>query len=335
MNRQTERFLKKAIKQTLSTNKSLNEVGSRSWYAEDLRKCLHKTLRHYEDVKDFCTNEPDIKVYGVYLRHELGQTRRVKIGKGVVYLFNGRAICTRDHMSATENPLETEVFIPCVSEEAALTLEDAMHRYFGKTEGVHGSVEKAYNIIDKRWLEPTVNSEGSKGGTENFNFEDIWQDRIAVFESAVEEICKQKNVNVRNFADLARENSQVKGSDLMVEWLLNGNDIKDFFLLMKPRAGKNTTMFFGIAKYVKALKDRGEFTNKVIVDFISLWPSAFEGAKKDLKDYYYMEGVVIAGVDTCELGWQKQLESLLADDNVDVVFRFASMQSIDMSVAED
>ena len=335
MNRKAERFLKKVIKEVLSTDKSLNSVGSRSWYAEDLRKCLHKSLRHYEDVKDFCTNDPDIKVYGVYLRHELDQTRRVKIGKGVVYLFNGRAICTRDHMSATENPLETEVFIPCVSEEASLTLEDALHRFFGKTEGVHRSVEKAYNIIDPRWLEPTVNSEGSKGGTENFNFEDIWQDRIAVFKSAVEEVCNQKNVNVRNFADLARENSQVKGSDLMVEWLLNGNGMQDFFLLMKPRAGKNTTMFFGIAKYVNALKGRGEFTEKVIVDFISLWPSAFEGAKKDINNYYYMENVVVAGVDTSEPGWQQQLEEIVEDNAVDVIFRFASMQSIDMSVAED
>lgn len=335
MNRQSERFLKKSIRKTISTNKSLNQQGSRSWFAEDLRKCLHKSLRHYEDVKDFCSKNTDEKIYGVYLRHEKGQTRRVKIGKGVVYLINGRAICTRDHMSATENPLETEVFIPCVSEEAALTLEDALHRFFGKTEGVHGSVESAYNIIDSRWLEPTVNSEGSKGGTENFDFEDIWNKRIEVFENAVVEVCRQKNVNVRNFAELARKNSQVKGSDLMVKWLLNGNDMADFFLLMKPRAGKNTTMFFGIAKYIHALKERKEFDKKIVIDFVSLWPSAFEGAKKDLNDYFYMEDVVLAGVDTSNEGWKQQFEELLNSDDVDVVFRFASMQSIDMTVAED
>lgn len=334
MNRQAERFLKKSIKKTIKDTKSLNQQGSRSWFAEDLRKCLHKSLRHYDDVKAFCSKNTQSKIYGVYLRHELGQIRRVKIGKGVVYLYNGRAICTRDHMSATENPLETEVFIPCVSEEAALTLEDALHRFFGKTEGVHGSIERAYNIINSRWLAPTVNSEGSKGGTENFNFEDIWNTRIEVFESAVKEVCKQKNVNVRNFAELARANSQVKGSDLMVEWLLNGNDVRDFFLLMKPRAGKNTTMFFGIAKYLKTLKQRNQDT-KIIVDFVSLWPSAFEGAKKDIKDYYYMEGVVLAGVDTSEPGWIEKFEALLQDETVDAVFRFASMQSIDMTVAED
>lgn len=334
MNRQSERFLKKAIKKTLDNNNSLNQQGSRSWFAEDLRKCLHTSLRHYEDVKAFCSKNTESKVYGVYLRHELGQVRRVKIGKGVVYFFNGRAICTRDHMSATENPLETEVFIPCITEEAALTLEDALHRFFGKTEGVHGSIERAYNIVDSRWLAPTVNSEGSKGGTENFDFEDIWSKRIEVFENAVTEVCRQQNVNVRNFADLARKNSQVKGSDLMVEWLLNGNDVRDFFLLMKPRAGKNTTMFFGIAKYIKALKNRND-SKKIVIDFISLWPSAFEGAKKDLKEYYYMEGVSLAGVDTSNEGWKERYEQLLSDSKVDAIFRFASMQSIDMTVAKD
>ena len=334
MNRQPNRFLRKAVEVTLSKENSLNIKGSRSWYAENLKKCLHKSLRHYDDTKKFCEHNINEKVYGVYLRLEIKQHSRVKIGKGVVYYYNNRSICTRDHLSATENPLETEVFIPCDTEEAALTLEDALHRYFGKREGVHSAIESAYNIVDDRWLEPTYNSEGSAGGTENFNFEDIWENRISVFENAVKEVCQQKNVNVCNFAELARNNSQIKGSNLILEWLLNGNDIRDFFLLMKPRAGKNTTMFFGIAKYLKAIKERNEH-KKIVVDFISLWPSAFEGAKKDIKEYYYMEDIVLAGVDTSDPEWKEKFEDLLQDNTIDAVFRFASMQSIDISVAED
>jgi len=335
MNRHEERFLKKAIKTQIASTKSLNKKGSRSWYAEDLTRCLHKSLRHYNDVKSFCDANPDAKIYGVYLRYEMMQNRRVKIGKGVAYLYNGISKLTRDHSSATENPLETDVFIPCVDEASALTLEDALHRYFGKTSNVHQAIANAYNIINTRWLKPATNSDGGSGGEENFDFENIWEDRISVFTDAVEEICRQKNVNVKDFAKLARENSQVKGSDLMVEWLLNGNDMKDFYLLMKPRAGKNTTLFFGIAKYIKALKERNEFDRQIIIDFISLWPSAFEGAKNDLDDYYYLEDIVIAGVDTGEEGWQERLEILEQDINVDAVFRFCSMQSIDMSVAKD
>ena len=309
--------------------------GSRGWFAENLKETLHQSLRNYTDVKQYCDNDHNEKVYGVYLRHELNQSTRVKIGKGVVYFYNGRSICTRDHLSATENPLETEVFIPCISEEAALTLEDALHRYFGKTEGVHGAIESAFEIVDARWKAPAINSEGSAGGTENFDFSNIWDYRVEVFSNVVSEVTTQKNVNVSNFANIARENSQVKGSDIMVEWLLAGNDMYDFYLLMKPRAGKNTTMFFGIAKYINELKERNQPTKKIIIDFISLWPSAFEGAKKDLSNYFYIEGVTLAGVDTSEENWQEKLDMLLNDSDVDAIFRFASMQSIDMSIAEE
>lgn len=323
------------MSQTIKQNGILAKKGSRSWFAENLKETLHTSLRSYADVKLYCDNNTESKVFGVYLRHEMNQTVRVKIGKGVVYFYNGRSICTRDHLSATENPLETEVFIPCSSEEAALTLEDSLHRYFGKTEGVHGAVESAFEIIDARWKAPAVNSEGSAGGTENFDFSDIWESRIEVFTKAVADVTTQKNVNVTNFANMARKNSQVKGSDIMAEWLLADSNMHDFYLLMKPRAGKNTTMFFGIAKYINALKESNQFTKKVVIDFVSLWPSAFEGAKKDLANYYYVEGVTLAGVDTSEEEWQEKLELLLNDPDVDAVFRFASMQSIDMSVASD
>lgn len=335
MNREAERVLKSDICRTIKQVGSTSKKGSRSWFAENLKETLHRSLRSYTDVKQYCDSNKAAKVYGVYLRHEMNQQVRVKIGKGVVYSYNDRSICTRDHLSATENPLETEVFIPCVSEAAALTLEDAMHRYFGKIEGVHGAIESAFDIVDSRWKAPAVNSEGSAGGTENFDFSDIWASRIEVFTDAVCKVTAQKNVNVTNFANMARKNSQFKGSDIIVEWLLAGNDMCDFYLLMKPRAGKNTTMFFGIAKYINALKERNQFSKKVVIDFISLWPSAFEGAKKDLSNYFYMAEVTIAGVDTSEEGWQEKLEVLLNDPEIDAVFRFASMQSIDMSIAEE
>lgn len=335
MNRVAERTLKRDMQRTIKQIGSLSKKGSRSWFAENLKETLHKSLRHYSDVKAYCDSNLDAKVFGVYLRYEMNQQVRVKIGKGVVYFYNGRAICTRDHLSATENPLETEVFIPCASEEAALTLEDSLHRYFGKTEGVHGAVESAFEIVDPRWRAPAINSEGSAGGTENFDFGDIWETRVDVFTRAVSQVTTQKNVNVANFANLARKNSQVKGSDILAEWLLAGNDMCDFYLLMKPRAGKNTTMFFGIAKYINTLKEHNQLTKKIVIDFISLWPSAFEGAKKDLSNYFYVAGIALAGVDTCEEDWQEKLELLLNDPNIDAVFRFASMQSIDMSVASE
>ena len=85
MNREAERVLKKDIRRTIKRVGSTSKKGSRSWFAENLKETLHRSLRSYTDVKAFCDNDPDAKVFGVYLRYELNQQVRVKIGKGVVY----------------------------------------------------------------------------------------------------------------------------------------------------------------------------------------------------------------------------------------------------------
>tara|TARA_B100001964_G_C14248170_1_gene608529 strand:- start:190 stop:3819 length:3630 start_codon:yes stop_codon:yes gene_type:complete len=329
--------LETAIKGTGMFTGSLSKFRSRTWYADNLDKALHQNLKHYEDALEYCKKHKDEKVYGVYLRFVKGQIVKVKIGKGVVYYIEHekKARLTRDHNSADEQPLETKdggAFIPCVDEMAALALEDAVHKFFGKLEGVHNSIDNKFSVVETRWLKPGVNSEGGKGGTENFNFEDIWETKVDIFVQAVESVTKQSQINKRNFAKLARD-SQVSGSDLLCEWLLNGGSMQDFFLLMKPRAGKNTTMFWGISKYVEIIKK--ENPNKtIIVDFLSLWPSAFSGGLKDIKDYYYINGITLAGVNTSEENWQTELEKLLNDSTIDAVFRFASLQSIDSEIAK-
>jgi methylase of polypeptide subunit release factors len=327
-----------AIKGTVMARGSLSELGTRTWYADNLDNALHQTLKHYEDAVEYCKKHKDKKVYGVYLRFVKGQIVKVKIGKGVVYWIEheGKARLTRDHNSADEQPLETKdggAFIPCVDEAAALALEDSVHKFFGKLEGVHNSIDNKVSVVDTRWLKPGVNSEGGKGGTENFNFENVWKTKVDVFVKAVESVTQQSQINKRNFVKLARD-SQVSGSDLLCEWLLNGGDMKDFFLLMKPRAGKNTTMFWGISKYIEILK-KNNSDKIIIIDFLSLWPSAFSGAVKDIKDYYYINGITLAGVNTSDEHWQNKLEELQKDPTVDAVFRFASLQSIDSTIAKE
>ena len=326
-----------AIKGTVQARGSSSEVGTRAYFAENLHKVLHPELKCYSDAKDYCVRHTTNKVYGVYLRFVKGQLVKVKIGKGVVYWIEheGMARLTRDHNSADEQPLETKdggAFIPCVSEEAALTLEDALHRYFGKVEGVHQSVIPKVEIADKRWLKPGVNSEGGKGGTENFDFEDIWENKVNVFVDAIKLLVKQSQVNQADFKKKARD-PQVSGSDLLCEWLLNGGDMQDFFLLMKPRAGKNATMCWGIAKYVEVLKKTNP-DKTITVDFMSLWPSAFGGALDDLEKMFYVNGITLKGVNTSDDNWKQTYESLLLDPTIDAVFRFASLQSIDVDLAK-
>lgn len=321
------------VKSTMIFNGSLSKPRSRSWYAENLDKVLHSTLYSYEDAKRYCEKNKKEKVFGNYLRRVKGQKKKVKIGKGVVYWKDGKAILTRDHTSADENPLETDVFIPCVDEPASLTLEGATQRSLGK-DNVHRSLISRVDILESRWLEPTVNSEGNSGGTENFNFEDIWENRIKYFNSIISNLTKSKSVDKKRFQDIKRY-CQEDASVLICNWLLNGGDPADFFLLMKPRAGKNSTAFLGLAKFIKAMINSQKFDQQVIVDFLSLWPSAFVGAIKDLEDYLFVEGINIVYINTQNIGYQKQFEEFKKDSNIHCIIRFASMQSIDSISANE
>ena len=323
------------VKATLVFNRTLSKRQSRSWYAENLSKVLHPTLHSYEDAKRFCEKNKDKKIFGEYLRQVKGQKKKVKIGKGVVYWneSNIRAILTRDHIAADENPLETDVFIPCVDENAALTLEGAVQRYLGK-DNVHKSLISRVDITDHRWLEPTVNSEGKSGGTENFHFENVWETRVEYFNSIIAKITDSKSVNKKKFDDIKRY-YQEDASVLICEWLLNGGDPADFFLLMKPRAGKNSTAFLGLAKFIKAMINSQQFDQQVIVDFLSLWPSAFAGAIEDLRQYLFVDGINIDYVNTQEDSYQEKFKKLKNDPAVHCIVRFGSMQSIDSIIADN
>jgi precorrin-6B methylase 2 len=319
-----------AIKGTVQARGSLSEVGSRSYFAENLHKVLHHELKCYSDAQQWSKDNNNKQVQGVYMRFEMDQKKKKKIGKGIV---DSTGITRDPHTSGSEQPLETDVFIPCVSESAALTLEDALHRHFGKTERVHNAIESKVDIANKRWLKPGVNSESKEGGTELFTFEDIWEDSVDVFVDAIKLLVKQSQVNQEDFTKKARD-PQVSGSDLLCEWLLNGGDMQDFFLLMKPRAGKNATMCWGIAKYVEILKKTNP-DKTITIDFMSLWPSAFSGALDDLEKMFYVNGITLKGVNTSDDDWKETYEALLLDPTVDAVFRFASLQSIDVDLAKE
>jgi 16S rRNA G966 N2-methylase RsmD len=322
------------VRTTMTFNGTFSKPGSRSWYAENLSSVLHEDLFSYEDAQDYCNKNKKEKVYVVYLRRVMGQNAKVKIGKGVVYFKEnrGKAILTRDHTSADENPLETDVVIPCKDSSASLTLEGAVQRYLGKDK-VHKSLITNIDIIDNRWLKPKTNSDASSGGEENFNFADIWESRIEYFKSIIKKITKSNSVNKRNFNDIKRYYQEDAGV-LICEWLLKGGDPADFFLLMKPRAGKNSTAFLGLSKFIQAMIMSQQFNEQVLVDFLSMWPSAFAGAIEDLKKYLYVKGINIAYVNTQDEDYQTNFKKLKNNKDIHCIIRFASMQSIDSKSAD-
>jgi hypothetical protein len=117
--------------------------------------------------------------------------------------------------------------------------------------------------------------------------------------------------------------------------LLKGGDPADFFLLMKPRAGKNSTAFLGLSKFIQAMINSHQFDKQVIVDFLSMWPSAFAGAVEDLKKYLFVKGINIAYVNTQNEDYEDDFKKLKNDGNIHCIIRFCSMQSIDSKTADN
>lgn len=322
-----------AVNITARLRGSFAAVGSQTWFAEDLSKCLHPKLHDYNDAIAYAKRTGE-KVFGVYSRYEMKQKRRKKFGKGVVYTINGRTILTRSHDSATEQPLNTDVFIPCISEEAALALEAGVHRYFGKIEGVLNAVKSRIDITDSRWLSPGINDEGQEGGTENFNFEDCWDESVDKFVKSIKVLTSKTSVNKTSFPSRYYQGDKDQAADLIAHWLLMGGDMRDFFLLMKPRSGKNSTMLLGLSRYIKVLIE-SKIEEKVVVDFLSLWPSAFQGCINDIKKYLFVVNVNIEYINTQEEEWQTRFKNLYNDPSVQCIIRFTSMQSIDLQSAND
>ena len=80
-----------AVLATAKMRGTFSRTGSRSWYAEDLQRCLHPTLNSYSDAITYAERTGS-QVFGVYCRHEREQQIRRKLGKGVVYTINVKTI---------------------------------------------------------------------------------------------------------------------------------------------------------------------------------------------------------------------------------------------------
>ena len=305
---------------------------SETFYGYNLHECLHPELNSKDDVIQFTKENPDTPVYGVYLRR---YTMSAVIKHNLFYIKPGKGFyingdITRASNSSNSNiPLDDDDFIPCVNEAAAFALESAMQFYFGRQDirvkPVRKSVKSQFTIHTQ-----FINECEIGGGTEFFDAEEFWTDRIKVFRKAVETITTKRNVGKKDFVGGNYQRYyQGIGAQKYAEHLLAGGDARDFYLLMKPRAGKNVTFLLGLAKYIKAAKSIDpELT--VEVDFLSLWPSAFAGLVNDVDEWLLVKGVNIVTVNTQEAGWQDLYEEYRADDKVDCIIRLSSMQSIDI-----
>lgn len=322
------RDVKRNIKYKMYQQGSLHTTGSIGWYVEDLSRCLHPEYKSFDDVKCALT-QPKQQVFGVYVRHEVGQTVKIKIGKGIVEFVKakGFATITRAHIANSENPLNNDEFIPCADETAAKVLESALQRSFGAQEGPLSAIKDKIQIQDHLWIRPGVNDTGDKGGRENFNFSHVWEDRVSVVLERLRDLTSTKSVGRS-----APRNRyyQVDAKSLLAEFCINGGSSRDFYLLMKPRSGKNITCILGLVDVAKEYFNSTGRPLKVLL--LSLWPSAFAGLNNDVRDYRFELDVGFVNTQN-NPNWEQELS--YAESVNQLVFVTASLQSLNANLAKE
>ena len=345
-----QKKLERRIKERTDKGKSLAQYQSASYYLETLERCLHRQLKSLEDACSSFKRTGE-RVYGVYLRNLSGQAVEVKIGKGYVSrLPNGKIGITRDATaSGTHAVLLDEKFIPCDSELSAEILEYYMQFRLGSTARnslpiwIQKQIQNKFEVKMDRWLKPDINPKTlQKGGREEFDFGDIWDDRINVFISLLDEFTAIKNIGKKDFNDIKHDH-QNRGSDLLADYMVAVGDpvnamkdLKDFWMLIKPRGGKNTTTFLGLCKFIERMIGLGNLSRDTVTDvlFTGLWPSAFEGAQNDIDDYHYTQNTQIGYVDTKSNDWLIQRQQLI-NQGCNIIVVFASLQSIDSDINDE
>ncbi len=321
------RDVRRNIKLKMKKHGSLHTPGSNGWYVEDLGRCLHPKYKSFADVKNAILGT-DTVIEGVYNRAETGQRKKRKIGTGKAKYKKTKNIVgvSRDAKTNSNEVLNTDDFIPCVDHTAALVLEAAIHRALGKRERVSGAVKDKIQISMHRWELPATADDGEKGGYEVFNFEDIWEDSVSVVRDLVRTLTSTQTVGRRTPNN---RYYQIDAKALLAEFIINGGSQRDFYLLMKPRSGKNITCILGLVDVAEEYFKRTGKPLRVLL--LSLWPSAFAGLGNDVRDYRFNINVGFVNTQHNPV-WEQDLEQ--AELVNQLVFVTASLQSLDADLAK-
>lgn len=316
-----------------------------SWYIEDLSRCKHSQFESYEDAIKYVKKTAK-QVHCVYIRIPSRGKKISKIGKGTIKKQkNGRVHLTRSsEMSSSPGVLENVMVIPCDSELGAYILEYALQWYYGMSRIPRSLNPSTYKAIQNKvpqthmyWIEPDIDENYQSGGNE-------WFERCITKEEIIEtvnKITKSIGLGSIDYTKLAYD-YQNEAVNLLVDYALAVTDTalairdcKDFWLLMKPRSFKNCTVALGFAKFVERMIDLGRLKSQTVdILFSGLWPSAFDGMQNELDEYSFNSKIKMTYVDTRDADWQEQREQKIKQ-GYNVIFLFASMQSIDETVSKE
>lgn len=313
---------------------------------------LHPHLSSMKDTIDYTKKNSRVKVHGHYLRSPFGyvdgkenvdRLKReglVKPGKG--YFKNGEL--KRKYTSTeTTDALHTHSFIPCKDEESAYILEKLFHNTLESLG--HKRISTKNNQNGKKHDKEFFNGFNSTVINMNgltFSDDSYHSDTISYFHYIVSKICNSKQVGRHIYKP---EYYQKEAAEQFLKFYkkIKSKDYKGaskdrwkFYLMMKPRSGKNLTVF-DILTEINWYENTMNNTDSIIVDYISYWPSAFQGAKDDIDLFKFIQPddsyITIDYVDTNESGWRSRFDELNGSCNI--IVRFASMQSLSRPISSN
>lgn len=294
---------------------------SADWYRSNPKECLHPTLRCMSDALEYSKDTGET-IYMVYLREIyqldkddnvvslLVEYQRAKVGKGKIE--NGD-IARDPTAGGSDGILNTLAVIPCANEVAYGVLEELFHKYL-KFEG--------------RWIKPISNDHGKYSGTEWFN---KWPtEKLA----AINEFNTIGRF-ITSDTDLGRSTFkpryyQAEAAHEIANWWTHNNN-SDFYLMLKPRAGKNSTALLSLVLRAITTGKQEEAL------MLSQWPSAFSGMMDDCNRLIFdinSSRKSVTYVNTQLPDWRTHLETARKSDACAIVI-MSSMQSIDKNSIED
>jgi hypothetical protein len=338
--------VRKRILTREKTDVSQFPVGSASWFLEDIRRLFHPELKSIVDA-EATTKATGQKVFGVYLREE-PPTGCKKIGKATV--VDGQI--TRETSGTNQSYHLRDIrFIPCANELAAYMLEYILQIIFGRHKRTQSLKEYPHikDAIDKKFskrFEFWIRQQKSRSNKSNTGSEWFKPDlTVELFESVVQSLAKDykdAGSNKRFFPNLARD-YQLDAVNAFVDCVVQVGsweqvllDSIDFYLLMKPRSGKNLTMLLALAKLHKRYQTMGCFDKSTVMNvlFISLVPAAFDGTMEDIEKHWFDQDVKIDYVDTSNADWKEQ-RSKKIKQGANIIILFSSMQSIHKDINKE
>ena len=356
----------KRIAKRSRKNQTIFEVGTGAWYLEDINRIFHPFLKSLEDAEHYTKQKGQTPVYGVYLRAdgqaeiEISQTSLFiknaveeaiktaevskKIGKGTVK--DGELTRETGGTSRSEH-LKDLCFIPCDSELSALMLEYILQIIFGRPKRTQALADhpRVKEAIDRKFSKrfdfwkPVKKGRYKSQSTGTEFFKPTL--KLELFREIVNGLTtdyKDAGLNKIHFPTIERDYQGI-ASDVFVDCAIQVGSLElaiesiDFYLLMKPRSGKNVTILRALAKYYKKGQTLGWFDKSKVIEVLwtSLVPSAFPGTWDDIDKYWFDKDIKISYVDTSKPDWEEQRLTKI-NQGANIVILFSSMQSIDEMV---